>query len=242
MPRPRLRDLLRLPRRNIYLSPFTPPVRGWIAQQIMKIAACADSPTEIIMHVDSDTAFIRPLTLGAFGRADGKARFYRRPQKSELATHRLWRKAACGLLGLDEAAIDAGDYINTCVVWRRSIVRRMIERIEQVGGANWRKILARTPHFSEYTMYGMFVESLGVEAAGHYVDPASPVHCLWEDEPETPEEEAAFIAALGPHQFACLVQSTMKMDLAARRSLFARVMAEVARQDQQDPPALAAAS
>ena len=96
----------------------------------------------------------------------------------------------------------------------------MIERIEQVGGANWRKILARTPHFSEYTMYGMFVKSLGVEAAGHYVDPASPVHCLWEDEPETPEEEAAFIAALGPHQFACLVQSTMKMDLAARRSPF----------------------
>ena len=95
MPRPRLRDLLRLPRRNIYLSPFTPPVRGWIAQQMMKIAACADSPTEIIMHVDSDTAFVRPLTLGPSGARTAR-RFL--PATAEigagdapaLAQNRLW--------------------------------------------------------------------------------------------------------------------------------------------------------
>lgn len=236
MPNPRLRDLLRLPRRNVYVSPYAAPLRGWIAQQMMKIAACADSPTEIIVHVDSDGEFVRPLTTGMLVRPDGRARFRRNPQKSDLETHRKWRDSACRLLGLAPSSIDAGDYIDFCVVWRRSIVRRMIGRIEEVGGADWRKILARTPDFSEYTLYGLFVESLGIEAAGHFAAEESQVHAIWvvEEEPSCPEEEAAFVEALRPQHFACLVQSTMTMDLATRRSLIDRLIARAAAQDSPE--------
>jgi hypothetical protein len=231
MPKPRLREWLRLPRRNLYLSLYGPPVRGWIAQQIMKIAACADGPTEIVMHVDSDGVFIRRLTTDALVRPDGKVRFYRDPKPSDLATHQLWRATACRLLGLRPDSIEAGDYIGLCVVWRRSIVRRMIARIEEVGGGDWRKILARTPHFSEYTLYGLFVESLGISAAGHFITEASPVHCVWEEALADPEEEAAFTRALRPDQFACLIQSTVAMDLDARRRLFERVASRAREQD-----------
>ena len=168
MPGPGLRRWLRLPRRNIYLSLYSPPVRGWIAQQIMKIAAAADSPTEIVLHVDSDGLFIRPLTLDFLMRPDGAVRFYRNPHCETHATHILWREVACRLLGLDAQTLDPGDYIGLCVVWRRSIVRRMIRRIEEVGGADWRKILAREPHFSEYTLYGLFVELLGRRGRGPF--------------------------------------------------------------------------
>ena len=202
----------------------------------MKISACADSPSEVIMHVDSDGVLIRPLTLDMLVRADGRVRFWRDPVKSPLATHQLWREAACRLLGLDIQTIEAGDYIGLCVVWRRSIVRRMIARIEEVGGADWRKILARTPHFSEYTLYGMFVESLGIEAAGHFAADVSQVHCIWEVEPETAEEEAAFVSSLEPHHVACLIQSTAKMSLRTRTALCARVAAEAARQDLEPRP------
>ncbi len=233
MPNPRLRKLLRLPRRNVYVSPYGPPVRGWIAQQMMKITACADSPTEIILHVDSDGEFIRPLTIDMLVRPDGKARFRRNPQKSELETHRTWRETACRLLGLAPFSIEAGDYIDLCVVWRRSIVRRMIARIEEVGGADWRKILARTPDFSEYTLYGLFVESLGIEAAGHFAAAKSQVHAIWvvEDEPTCPQEETAFVEALQPHHIACLIQSTMTMDFETRRSLIDRLIAHAEAQD-----------
>ncbi len=239
MPNPRLRNLLRLPRRNVYVSPYSPPVRGWIAQQMMKIAASAASPTEIIVHMDSDGVFVRPVTLDMLARPDGAARFYRNPQKSELETHRKWRDSACRLLGLSPSSIDAGDYIDFCVVWRRSIVRRMIARIEEVGNADWRKILARTPDFSEYTLYGIFVESLGLKAAGHYAAEKSPVHAIWvvEEEPTCPEEEAAFVEALQPGRFACLIQSTMTMDLETRRGLIDRLIARAAMQDARSAPA-----
>ena len=113
MPSPPLRALLRLPRRNIYLSPFSRPVRGWIAQQIMKIAACAESPTEIIMHVDSDGEFIRPFTANAVLRSDGLARFYRNPEKSNYQTHIAWRETACRLLGVEPDSASPG-ITSTC--------------------------------------------------------------------------------------------------------------------------------
>ncbi len=235
MPNPRLRNFLRLPRRNIYLSTCSLPVRGWIAQQIMKISAAANSPTEIIVHVDSDGVFIRPLTADMLARPDGKVRFYRHPQKSDLPTHQLWRETACRLLGLKLNSVDAGDYIDICVVWRRSVVRRMIARLEEVGGADWRKILARTPNFSEYTLYGLFVESLGIETAGHFRADKSQVHGIWtvEEEPACPEDETKFVEALQPHHIACLIQSTMTMSFGARRSLLERVTAEAAKQDDR---------
>ncbi|WP_374544682.1 DUF6492 family protein [Rhodoblastus sp.] len=242
MPGPRLRDLLHLPRRNIYFNLYGPPVRGWIAQQIMKISAAADSPTEIVLHVDSDGVFIRPLPPEFLQRADGAVRFYRNPQAESRDTHVLWRAVACRLLGLDPAAIVAGDYIGLCVVWRRSIVRRMIQRIEQVGGDDWRRILAREPHFSEYTLYGLFVESLGVAAAGHFIDPSSPIHGIWDIEPETPEEEQAFVRALEPHHLTCLIQSTALMSFEKRLELLDRVAAQAALQDSASasgPPLVA---
>jgi hypothetical protein len=238
MPGPRLRRLLRLPRRNIYLSLYSPPVRGWIAQQIMKIGGAAESPTEIVMHVDSDGVFIRPLPAAMLMRPDGAVRFYRNPHLETHATHILWREVACRLLGIDAKSFVPGDYIGICIVWRRSIVRRMIQRIEEVGGADWRKILAREPHFSEYTLYGMFVESLGVEAAGHFADGVSPVLEIWDQEPETPAEEAAFVQGLQPHHVACLIQSTAKMSMEKRLDLLERVVARARTQDQ-DAPVLA---
>ena len=231
MPAPGLRRWLRLPRRNLYFSLYGPPVRGWIAQQIMKIAAAADSPTEIVLHVDSDGLFIRPVTADFLMRPDGAVRFYRNPHCETHATHILWRKVACRLLGLEAQTLDPGDYIGLCVVWRRSIVRRMIRRIEEVGGADWRKILAREPHFSEYTLYGLFVESLGAEAAGHFVADASPVHGIWDIEPETPQDEENFVQGLRPHHVACLIQSTATMSFEKRLDLLERV---VARAEQQD--------
>jgi hypothetical protein len=229
MPGPRLRRWLKLPRRNVYANFFGPPVRGWIAQQIMKISAAVNSQTEIVVHVDSDAVCIRPLSYDWLVKPGGLVRFYRHPEPVSQETHVLWREVACCLLGLDASKLNPGDYIDSCVVWRRSIVRRMVARIEEVGGTDWRKILARTPHFSEYTLYGMFVESLGAEAAGHFIDPLSPALSIWDDEPRTPEEEVAFVAGLKPHHTFCLIQSTMKMDFAKRVELLDRVKARAER-------------
>jgi hypothetical protein len=235
LPGPRWRAFLRLPRRNIYLSLFSPPVRGWIAQQMMKIAAAAQAETEVILHVDSDTLFIRPLRLDHLVHADGKVRLYRSPDKIDQPGHRLWHETASRLLGLLPDSFHQGDYIDQLVVWRRSVARRLIARLEAVGGRDWRRILAATPQFSEYILYGVFADDgLGPDEAGHWHDAHSLCHSLWTDRLASAEEERGFIEALRPDQNACLLQSTLPLSLDARRALIARIVAEAERQDAQN--------
>jgi len=239
LPSARWRRLLRLPRRNIYLTPFSMPVRGWIAQQIMKIAGAADAPTEIVMHVDSDAVFVRPFSLETLDRDGAGVRLFRRAH--DLAEgHRSWHLSASALLGLPPDEFHDGDYIDSLVVWRRSVVRRMIAHIARTGGRDWRMLLARTTHFSEYVLYGVFAERvLGLAAAKLAIAPVSLCHTRWSGEFADAQDEAAFVAALDPRMIAGCVQSTIALPLPDRRRLQDRLVAFAAAQDTAEPLAVA---
>ena len=222
LPGPRWRALLHLPRRNIYLTPYSLPVRGWIAQQIMKIAATAASDTEIVVHVDSDNAFIRPL-LPKHLAQNGRVRLYRNPEMVGMDSHRLWHAAAGRLLGLPPRPFYDAEYIDQLVVWRRSVVLKLTAQIEAVAGQDWRIALARTPHFAEYILYGVFADKvLGLEDAGLAGTAQSLCLSRWSGAFTGPEDEAAFLAAIEPQHVACLIQSTIAMPLDERRRLFER--------------------
>jgi hypothetical protein len=60
--------------------PF-PPVRGWILQQVIKLAAVAASGDDAVLVVDSDVEFVRPFTAEMFVR-DGRVRFFRKPNET----------------------------------------------------------------------------------------------------------------------------------------------------------------
>jgi hypothetical protein len=233
LPSPEWRRRLHLPRRNMYVTPYSLPVRGWIAQQIMKIAATAQASAEIVAHVDSDSIFIRPLKLEHLSR-DGKVRIYRNPEMVELETHRVWQEAAGKLLGLPPSRYYGAEYINPLVVWRRSVIQRMIARIAQVSGRDWRVALARTPHFAEYVLYGVFADQvLGLKEAGLMPEAFTLNHARWSDEFEGPEGVDAFIDALQPVHVASLIQSTMSTSMADRQAIFERLAARAAAQDQE---------
>lgn len=231
MPPQRWRKLLRLPRRNIYLTPFSLPVRGWIAQQIMKISAAAQSNADIVIHVDSDTAIIRPIPDGTLVR-DGKVSLYRDPKQSGHASHALWQEAAGKLLGLPPQKFYGGEYIDSFVVWKTSVVRDLIAQLSKISRRNWIATLARTQHFSEYVLYGVYADQVaGVEKAGLSATPLSPCHSIWEGETMSASDVDAFVQGVKPHHVACLIQSTLSESLDTRRAIFARVTAEAASQD-----------
>jgi hypothetical protein len=233
MPAPRWRALLRLPRRNIYLTPFSPPVRGWIVQQMMKIAATAAAKTDIVAHVDSDNALVRPLNLDHFVR-DGKVRLYRDPEKVELDSHRVWHAAAGRLLGLPPRDFYDAEYIDSFVVWRRSTLLGLIGRLESEARRDWRVALARTPHFAEYILYGAYADKvLGLDAAGLFAETRSLCHSRWLGRFDDADEERAFVAALDPEHVSCLIQSTIPVSLEARRAIFERVTLFAAEQDRR---------
>jgi len=233
MPGPKWRRRLHLPRRNLYVTPFSPPVRGWIAQQIMKIAATAHASAEIVAHIDSDNVFIRPLKLEHLAR-DGKVRIYRSPDRVDLETHRVWHETAGRLLGLPASRFYGAEYINPFVVWRRSVLQGMIARIEAETGRDWRIVLARTPHFAEYVLYGVFADQvMGLEAAGLMAEDFTLCHSRWGDEFAGAEDEETFIRSLRPEHVTCLIQSTIDTSMPRRQAIFDRVAALAAEQDQE---------
>lgn len=232
LPSPRWRKLLCLPRRNVYLTPFSLPVRGWITQQIIKIAVAIRSQAEIVLHMDSDAMFIRPLKEENLTRG-GLVRIYRDPVSSGLESHEKWQRAAGRLLGLPSKGFYGAEYIDTCLVWRTSVLRGMIERLEAVSGADWITTLARTPHFAEYVLYGVYADRIvGLNKAGLREEAFSLCLSRWTGSLETAEAVEAFVDEVQPFHVACNIQSTISGDMEQRKRIIALVADRAAWQDR----------
>jgi len=233
LPGPKWRARLRLPRRNVYLTPFSLPVCGWIAQQMMKIAATLRSDVDTVVHVDSDSVFVRPFTVSCL-MIDNKTRFHASEGTLVHDAHKPWYAAAARLLGLPESDYYTAEYIDQIVVWRRTVVEAMTARIEGTTGVNWAKALARTPHFAEYVLYGVFVERvLGLEAAGLSKQTRSLCHSRWTGDFTGPEDEAAFVDSLPPDQIASAIQSTNSIALEERKRLLERITEHATEQESE---------
>src|SRR5882724_11806351 len=109
--------------------PF-PPVRGWILQQVIKLAAVAASEADVVLVADSDVEFVRPFTVEAFVR-DGVVRLYRKSHAiaEQLPRHMAWHRIARALLGLPPADPPYTDYISAMLACDPGIVRQMLARV-----------------------------------------------------------------------------------------------------------------
>lgn len=220
MPGPVWRRRLRLPRRNVYFTPFHGAVRGWIAQQIMKIAASLRAEGEIVAHVDSNSALVQPLEIAHLSRA-GRTRFYAGAVVERHDGHAIWYDQAARLFDLPAADYYVSDYIAPLVVWRRPVVEAMTRRIEATTGRSWPSALAATRHFSEYVLYGVFAEAaLGLDAAVLQRESRSLCLTRWVEDFDDPVEIEQFLAQADTDQLVCCLQSTLALPLRTRSRIF----------------------
>jgi len=161
-----------LTRKNIWFSAKTLPLRGWVIQQIIKISIANVVLEDILIFVDSDVFFIREFGPEAFVK-NNLVRFYKKEKsisKEMTEGHYLWYKTASELLKIPEINFPASDYINQVVTWRRSNVLSLCKTIEDKSEENWVKALCKSWHFSEYVLYGVFIENFLANNSGHYID------------------------------------------------------------------------
>ena len=60
---------------------------------------------------------------------------------------------------------------------------KLTERLQEVNGRSWVSVLGRQLHWSEYMLYGTYIDMvLGVEAAGHFHDSTPNLAMSWSDE------------------------------------------------------------
>src|SRR5262249_52808460 len=133
------------------------PVRGWIQQQVVKLAAIAAAECDVVLVVDSDVEFIRPFAAEIFVRK-GTVRFFCKPNQIDkrLPRHMTWHRVARALLGLPSAEPPYSDYISSPLAWDPMIVRQMLARVTATTGRPWPTAIAEQLHFSECVLYGVF--------------------------------------------------------------------------------------
>lgn len=205
--------------RRVWLTPYGPPVRGWILQQLAKLALTSRLDEKVVVVTDSDAVFVRPLTRDAVLR-DGRTRFYHAPGAAQLPPQMKWHRIAARVLGLQPRDYFGADYISTAVPWRPEIVRALLARIRRTTWMPWRMALSWRFRFSEYILYGVFVDHV----TGHHQDlvfhaDADLCHCSWHYDLDDPAQRQAFIDDLGPHHAAVLIQSNLRLAEDKRAAL-----------------------
>ncbi|MFV2083726.1 MULTISPECIES: DUF6492 family protein [Micromonosporaceae] len=199
--------------------PF-PPLRGWILQQVIKLSAAARIPADVVVLVDSDIEFVRPFSAATF-RHDDVVRFYRQPDEVDqrLPRHVRWHEVARELLGLPAQPPPYPDYVSSLLAWDPVIVRGLLQRIESVTGRRWADVVGAQLHFSEWTLYGVYVdEVLGGQAATGFATTDSRCHAYWEEVPLDESSVARFVAGIGPDDVAVMISAKSRTPLELRRA------------------------
>jgi hypothetical protein len=221
------RGFAKIPGANVWLSRRAPwpPVRGWIAQQIVKLAAVAASTADAVLVVDSDVEFVRPFSVADF-LVDGRVPLYRLPDAvtAALPRHMVWDAVARRLLGVSaSAAAQHPDYICWPCLWEPALVRAALARVEEVTGLPWAAAVGRELHFSEMVLYGVYADQLAGVAA-HTDD----MHC-----PSFSDESAldaagiaAFLERVRPDDVAVMISAKSGTDLATRRAAIRRFVGD----------------
>jgi hypothetical protein len=216
------RSMVKVPRTNFWLDIRRPgpPIRGWIAQQIIKLAAAASMTTDVVILVDSDIVLIRPVRaesymtggrLALFEVADGI--------DGSLPRHRLWHAAARRLLGLpvlDRATYP--DYICCPCAWSPALVRAMLARIQSVTGMHWASAIGQQIHFSEMILYGVFIRDVMKSTD---IPSTSTMRCLnhYEEVPLDESSLRSLLSTADPRDLAVMVSAKSGTPVETRRAV-----------------------
>jgi hypothetical protein len=213
----------RLPKLNGWMHPrLRRPVGGWLMQQLVKLNAARMLDARCLLFVDSDVAFVRPVTAEIF--VGESVRTYRLPAAitPAMTSHQEWSAAAAELLGLPAETGTLPDYISQLVSWDATAARSLLARIDAVGQRPWYLQVAARRRVSEYLLYGTWVDRAAPQRPS-WVEPTSLCHSYWDSAPLDAEGVEAFISSFPADAVAVGLQSFSLTDPAIRAQVLRRL-------------------
>jgi hypothetical protein len=174
-------QVFRRKQRQFWWSLRAKPASGWHVQQLLKIAAAIALPHQRFCILDSDIVLFRDFDLARF-RVPNAIPLFRVNDEvnAEQPRHARWVETSHELLGVATPPLPAPDYIGHIIFWDKQTTREMASRIEAVTGRNWVEALCRVRNFSEYMLYGYFVQNDASAAARHRAVSITPCVSYWE--------------------------------------------------------------
>jgi Family of unknown function (DUF6492) len=168
-------------RRQFWWSLRAKPVSGWHVQQFLKIAATISLPHHRYCILDSDVVFFRDFDLTRFECPHSIPLLtMANAVIAEQPRHSRWVETSHQLLGYPTPPLPASDFIGHIIFWDQQTTRALTSRIEDVTGLDWIDALCKTREFSEYMLYGYFVQNDAACSAVHSAVPTTPCVSYWE--------------------------------------------------------------
>jgi len=201
--------LKKLPlKRNIWVSWKTIPIRGWIIQQIIKIAVAQQMEEDIAMFVDSDVFFVSDFDIKHLFKKDKTRLFYDiQGNEAQKKMHLIWHQSATKLLGLEAVDPEIPNYVGNLITWKKKHVQQMCSHIENVTGKDWMRAVGNSWHFSEYVLYGTFIQQVLKEESEHYCEASTLSLDYWQEKSLSAKEIKDFRTNLEPQQVAIMISA-----------------------------------
>jgi Family of unknown function (DUF6492) len=210
--------------RNLWIGPRTPPVRGWLVQQLAKLALTRVADKEVLVHADSDIVLTRRFRPAALTDASGSLLLYSIPSgvDERLPDQVAWHRTSEELLGLAPRPLPLPDYVGGLIPWRRDIADELLTHVESRSGRDWMRTLIRAKHVSEYTLYGRFVEDALGSSDRQRASAVSLCRCYWGPDPLPAHELDTFVEEAGDSELAVMVSAKTGMRPADYGEVFER--------------------
>ena len=196
-----------------------PPVRRWVTQQAIKIAAAGQLDSDVVLIADSDVVLVRPVRADRFA-VHGERSLFRVDDgvHAGMERHVLWHRVARELFGLPASpALPLPDYVSSFNFWQPAVVRAMQQRISDTTGRDWLDAFASQLHISEFILYGVFVDEV-MSAAGQRPPAETAVcHNTWQRTPMDRDAAIAFADGLGPAAVAMMISAKSRTPEDVRR-------------------------
>ena len=224
------RHMLSVPRGSgLTISARRPwlPVRGWVTQQLMKLAGTAAIDARAVLIVDSDAVLLRRLTIDDVA-PDGQPWHFRHDDAvvAGMDRHLTWHNVARKLLAVSgRASAPAPDYVSPIAVWDPVVVRALMEHIEDTTGKDWIDAVAGELHVSEFMLYGIFADHV---LGGMRPHQGPLCHNYYERVPLDHTGARAFAARMPSGALGAMISSHSGTPVRVRHDAF-RACAELVR-------------
>jgi Family of unknown function (DUF6492) len=199
---------------------------GWQIQQLLKLQMAHVVKQDAMLMCDSDTFFIRPSNVSKLSES-GVIRFLRSAHEypetdNENITN--FSKVAFALLNLKEPHYPVRNYVDNMIPWHAAMVRQLCQHITQVQNKPWYVAIGQKHIFSEYTLYGLYVDRLAKDHS--MLAPVNESLCftIWAKDGATLQNLESAVATLPPQVVAIGVQSNLSADSKITDQLFRQIL------------------
>ena len=200
------------------------PIRGWIWQQLVKLSFPHAMESDAIFLLDSDTFFTREFDDQKLMIENKIPLFVEK--KSFYETHhdtQKWAAVSRSILKLPPLLRPTPfGYVSCYAFWNRNLVFQLHDHIRKCNGvSNYVPALANHATFSEYSLYGTFIENvIGMENSGHYPLEFDIVHSQWSEDALDKESLKVFKEAMPAHCFLAMINAKSGTPVEQIRATF----------------------